>query len=74
MNFNLQGGRVGKQGKMMESGGSLGWGQRDFIQKCSLYLWQGRGWGGAEAKISKSKMASSVQPILWRRQAGAQAS
>lgn len=49
--------------------GSQGWGQRGFTQKCSVYLWRGVG----AAKISKSKMASSGQPILWRRQAGAQA-
>lgn len=62
MGKGVQAGEDGEQG-------SLGWGQRDFTQKCSVYLWRGVG----AAKISKSKMASSAQPVLWRRQAGAQA-
>lgn len=45
--FANRGGGGGEQaGKMMEDWGALGWGQRDFTQQCSLYLWGGwrRGW------------------------------
>lgn len=49
MGKGVQAGEDGEQG-------SLDWGQRDFTQKCSVYLWRGVG----SAKISKSKMASSA--------------
>lgn len=49
MGKGVQAGEDGEQG-------SLDWGQRDFTQKCSVYLWRVVG----SAKISKSKMASSA--------------
>ena len=50
---NGGGGGAEQAGKMMEGWGALGWGQRDFAQQCSVYLWGGwrRSWDFQEQNV-----------------------